>query len=48
MPSALSHRVSRLVDESHTLATFRDTLIPQLISGEPRVQQGEHLLEEST
>ena len=42
--SALSSRVSRLADESRTLAALRDTLLPKLISGELRIKDAEKFI----
>ncbi|HPY71547.1 MAG TPA: restriction endonuclease subunit S [Planctomycetota bacterium] len=42
--SALSRRVSRLADESRTLAALRDTLLPKLISGELRIKDAEKFI----
>ncbi len=42
--SALSRRVSSLEEESRTLATLRDTLLPELISGELRIKDTEKVI----
>jgi type I restriction enzyme S subunit len=34
--------------ESQTLATFRDALLPKLISGELRVKEAERAIKETT
>ena len=39
-------RIDKTTDESHTLATLRDTLLPKLISGELRVKDAELFLKE--
>ncbi len=51
--AALSEKVSRLRDaveahlrENDTLATTRDTLLPQLMSGRMRVKDAEKMAEE--
>jgi type I restriction enzyme S subunit len=41
----LLKRQRRNEDESRTLAAVRDTLLPKLISGELRVNDGERFLE---
>ena len=38
--------IKNTLEESRTLATLRDTLLPKLISGELRVRDAERLLEE--
>lgn len=42
--SALSRRLSLANDESRTLATLRDTLLPKLISGQLRVKDAEKFI----
>lgn len=36
------------VEESHTLAALRDTLLPKLLSGEVRIKDAEKMVEEAT
>jgi type I restriction enzyme S subunit len=36
------------VEETATLATLRDTLLPRLISGEIQVRDAERILEDAT
>jgi type I restriction enzyme S subunit len=43
---SLAERAHWLEEESRTLATLRDTLLPKLISGELRVSAAEQLIEE--
>jgi type I restriction enzyme S subunit len=38
-------RVLAASEESRTLAALRDTLLPKLVSGEPRVKDAEHFFE---
>ncbi len=44
--SALDERVHANNEESRTLATLRDALLPKLISGELRVTDAERFLKE--
>ena len=42
----MQQRIWANVEESHTLATLRDTLLPKLMSGEVRIKDAEKLVEE--
>jgi len=46
--SALSSRVNRGNDETRTLAAFRDTLLPKLISGELGIKKAKRIVETVT
>ena len=41
------HRIRAAADESRSLATLRDTLLPKLLSGEIRVPEAEQAVEEA-
>jgi len=41
-------RHEKFIEESRTLATLRDTLLPKLISGEVRLKDTEDLIQETT
>ncbi|MFF9320242.1 restriction endonuclease subunit S [Streptomyces sp. NPDC014735] len=45
--SALDQRIRRATEESRTLATLRDTLLPQLMSGKLRVRDAEKIVEDA-
>nr|WP_229805998.1 restriction endonuclease subunit S [Microbispora rosea] len=45
---ALDNSVRQATDESRTLATLRDALLPQLISGRLRVRDAEKIVEDAT
>jgi len=47
MISPLFDQLVGNAQQSHTLATLRDTLLPKLISGELRVPDAERILEEA-
>jgi len=44
----LYDRIISNVAQAQTLATFRDTLLPRLISGQLRLPEAQHLIEEAT
>ncbi|EST27076.1 hypothetical protein M877_17540 [Streptomyces niveus NCIMB 11891] len=44
---ALADRVMQARNESRTLATLRDTLLPQLMSGKLRVRDAEKIVEDA-
>ncbi|MET8902242.1 restriction endonuclease subunit S [Streptomyces sp. NPDC004538] len=44
---SLAERIARARNESRTLATLRDTLLPQLMSGKLRVREAEKIVEDA-
>ena len=47
MVSSLSEKQELISQQSRTLAALRDTLLPQLLSGEIRVPEAEEAVEEA-
>jgi type I restriction enzyme S subunit len=45
---ALDDRLRHATEENGTLATLRDTLLPQLMSGRLRVKEAEKIVEDAT
>lgn len=45
--SPMFHRILQVINESCTLATLRDALLPKLMSGELRVREAEHQIAEA-